>query len=144
MHVCEYDRILEFLAPETMRMIHVYSPSTLTPIHHPSSAYPSIRPSLLLTPQRVFWNLRRWLRASLGHGSSVCIRKALVLALLAVLPGWWSVKSFRGYSRARDTGKLTLHLANLSSISPRRSAAILLSSFRLRRTACAATDRYLL
>lgn len=41
-------------------------------------------------------------------------------------------------------GTLTVHLENLSSISPRRSAANLLSSFRLRRTVRAATDRYLL
>lgn len=37
--------------------------------------------------------------------------------------------------------KLTSHLANRRSISPRRSATILLSSFRLRRTTREATAR---
>lgn len=43
-----------------------------------------------------------------------------------------------------QTKALTFHFANLSSISPLRSAANLCSSFKLRRTTRAATERYLL
>jgi hypothetical protein len=44
----------------------------------------------------------------------------------------------------QDRTALTFHLANFNSISPLRSAANRLSSFRLRRTTRAATERYLL
>jgi hypothetical protein len=44
----------------------------------------------------------------------------------------------------RNQRALTFHFANLNSISPRRSATNRLSSFRLRRTTRAATERYLL
>lgn len=112
---------------------------------------PSPSPSLSSPLQSFSINIRihpsvHLRRSCLGMSRS--IRDVLVLALLAVLHishvSTHSPSLYPSNQPSGQKGQLTFHFANLSSISPLRSAANLMSSFRLRRTTRAATERYLL
>lgn len=131
-------------------MIHPVYASVLTPGHDCPKVVGASRRALisactvpipiseLLPPMSPL--LRR--SSVLGQGS-IRLRKVLVLALLAVLPS--RVNQTTSASDARYFPvlqvQLTSHFANRKSISPRRSAASRLSSFRLRRTTRPATAR---
>lgn len=106
-------------------------------LRRPSFHMPSIPFSVAMLLSCAVLRLGRALGSSLGGSSSVGRRQALVVALLAVL----DCPSASLPPSHQPLCPLTVHLANLSSISPRRSAAILLSSLRERRTARDAAAR---
>jgi len=89
------------------------------------------------------------LGGGLGSNNGLSLSDWLDLTLLAVLPNSQSI-AFSPYLqspshylewRGQRGGKLTVHLANLNSISPRFSAANLLSSLRDLRTTRAETAK---
>ena len=81
-------------------------------------------------------------RGTLGHRSGVRLGQRLGVALLAVLEGYFNQRLESLARGGLGFGvQLTVHLEILISISPRRSAASLMSSFKLRRTAREATAR---
>lgn len=77
----------------------------------------------------------------LDSSGSVGVVHALQLGGLAVLLRYYSSVLLPQIPKYLEEGILTFHLANLSSVSPRRSAMMRLSSFRLRRMVRAAMAR---
>ena len=106
-----------------------------------SRSQPSLNLLPLLYSNTFTLPILRRLSTGRSHRLVVELSGVLHLALLAVLKFQSSAISS---DKARRSAGLTTHLADLSSVWPRRSAASLCSSFKLLRTARAATVRYLL